>query len=713
MHMSLNQQFTKPGLWNMSLNKILMACGIMILGICLQSRAMAVSLDDIEFSSMSGDRVQINLKFSERLYDDPVSFTIENPARIAIDLPGVNLNLANRNQSIGIGDVLGFSAVEAGGRTRVVVNLVRPVAYDLSVSGNSVLLSVGSSGPSTVAQQTDTASVFSARQPSASGVAAIRNIDFRRGERGEGRIIVTLSDSSTGINLGQEGGRITVDFISTSLPAELDRKLDVIDFATPVMEIDTTSSARGTRMVISTVNEQYDHMAYQSNNVFTIEVTPLSEQEQMELQRQQFGYTGERLSLNFQNIEIRAVLQLIADFTGLNLVASDTVTGSVTLRLRNVPWDQALDIILKSKGLAMRQAGNVMMVGPQEEIAARERLELESLRQVEELAPLRTEFIQINYAKASDFARLIQTGETSLLSARGNVSIDERTNTLIVQDVANSLEEIRAMIAKLDIPVRQVMIESRIVNADESFTRDLGVQFGYSKHTNQNSQADGNLFGAVGGGIPGRYDYGGTTAFHTGGNENLMVNLPVAGATSSLGLAVGRIGSYLLQLELTALLAEGRGEDIASPKVITANQSEAIIESGLQIPFQEATSSGATSVSFQKAVLALRVTPQITPDNRVLLDLNVNQDTRGSPDVLGVPPINTRSVSTKVLVDDGETVVLGGIYNQVDRNSLDRVPFFGDLPYLGFLFKKNRVERSRTELLIFVTPKILREDLTI
>jgi type IV pilus assembly protein PilQ len=712
MYMSLNQQLTKQGLLKRVFNKISIAGGVLLLGFFLQSRAMAISLDDIEVSSLPGDRVQINLKFSESLYDDPVSFTIDNPARIAIDLPDVNLNIANRNQTIGIGDVLGFAAVEAGGRTRVVINLARSVAYDLNTAGDSVILTVGSSSGSTVTQQADSASAFATRQSTATGVSSISNIDFRRGDRGEGRIIVTLTDPSTGINLGQEGGRIFVDFVSASLPAELDRKLDVIDFATPVREIDTTSNARGTRMIISTVNEQYDHMAYQSNNVFTIEVTPLSEQEKTELQRSQFGYTGERLSLNFQNIEIRAVLQLIADFTGLNLVASDTVTGSVTLRLRNVPWDQALDIILKSKGLAMRQAGNVMMVGPQQEIAAQERLELESLRQVEELAPLRTEFMQINYAKASDFARLIQTGETNLLSARGSVSIDDRTNTLIVQDVASSLEDIRGMIAKLDIPVRQVMIESRIVNADESFTRDLGVKFGYSKHTNPLSQEAGDLFGTVGGKLPGDTDFGGTTSFNNG-TENLMVNLPVAGATSTLGLAVGRIGSYLLQLELSALLAEGRGEDIASPKVITANQSEAIIESGLQIPYQEASSSGASTVSFQKAVLALRVTPQITPDNRILLDLNVNQDTRGSPDVLGVPPINTRSVATKVLVDDGETVVLGGIYNQVDRNSLDRVPFFGDLPYLGFLFKKNRVEKSRTELLIFVTPKILREDLRI
>jgi len=587
-----------------------------------------------------------------------------------------------------------------------VVNLVSSTSYDIRLQGNLVLVTLGAGKPA----MDDMQSVSST---SISGRASIENIDFRRGDEGEGRIIVKLSDSSVNVNMGLESGQIVVDFISTSLPSELDRRLDVIDFATPVKEVDTSAHAGGVRMLISTINEQYDHLAYQSEDVFTIEVRPLSQEEQEELKKKKFGYTGERLSLNFQNIEVRAVLQLIADFTGLNLVASDTVGGSVTLRLKNVPWDQALDIILKAKGLGMRQAGNVMMVGPQEEIAAREKLELESARQVEELAPLRTEFVQINYAKAADLAALIQSGDNSLLSDRGNVSIDSRTNTLIVQDVASSLEAIRGMVSKLDIPIRQVMIESRIVNADESFTRDLGVQFGYSKHSSQASQATGELFAAGGGTVPGFRDFGAPTAFNRGGADDLLVSLPVAGATSGIGLAVGKIGSYLLQLELSALLAEGRGEDIASPKVITSNQTEAVIESGVEIPFQEASSSGATSVSFKKAVLSLRVTPQITPDDRILLDLNVTQDTRGSPDVLGVPPINTRNISTQVLVDNGETVVLGGVYSQVDRTSSDRVPFFGELPVLGFLFKKTRVENSRAELLIFVTPKIIKEELKI
>ena len=671
----------------------------------------ATTLDKISYSSLPGDRVQINMQFSEPLSEKPVNFTIDNPARIAVDLPGVDLNLPEKNQAIGVGMAHSVVAVEAGGRTRVVVNLVHPVAYDIDLQGNMVVMTLGNGSASTnVAQKGGVMSASFASRKSAAA-AKIDKIDFRRGDKGEGRIIVTLSDPSVGVNLGQEAGQIIVDFMGTNLPEDLDRRLDVTDFATPVKEIDTSPYGNGTRMVISTVTDQYDHMAYQSDNVFTIEVRPLTKEEKQAQEKKKFGYTGERLSLNFQNIEVRAVLQLIADFTGFNLVATDTVTGSVTLRLKNVPWDQVLDIILKSRGLGMRKDGNVMLVAPQEELAAREKLELESLKQVEDLAPLRTEFIQINYAKASDLATLISSGDNKLLSNRGNVSIDARTNTLIVQDVSSSLEAIRGLISKLDIPIRQVMIESRIVNADENFTKDLGVNFGISGSAqNWTHEAP---YAVIGGTRPGGFSNSSGQGINVSGSDGLLVNLPVPGATSSLGLAVGRIGSWLLQLELTALLAEGRGEDIANPKIITANQKEATIESGVEIPYQEASSSGATSVSFKKAVLSLKVTPQITPDNRVLLDLNVTQDTRGSPDVLGVPPINTRNVTTQVLVDDGETVVLGGIYNQTDRKSLDRTPFFSDLPYIGFLFKHNRVEKNRTELLIFVTPKILKEEKTI
>lgn len=712
------RHIVKSGQIKMTFNKSYLIIGFLLLGLGISTGALAVTLDKISYSSLPGDQVRINLKFSQPLSEKPVNFTIDNPARIAIDLPGVDLNLDKKSQAIGIGMAHSIAAVEAGGRTRVVLNLVHPVAYDMNIEGNDLVVTLGSG--ISAAQAVATEGKMKMGGPGggqmAGSKASIENIDFRRGDQGQGRILVKLSDPSVGINMGQEGDNIVVDFSGTKLPSALDRKLDVVDFATPVKTIDTKPTATGAKMVIATVNAQYDHLAYQSGDMFTIEVRPLSPSEKENQQKAKFGYTGERLSLNFQNIEVRAVLQLIADFTGLNLVASDSVGGSVTLRLKNVPWDQALDIILKSKGLGMRKEGNVLMVAPQQELAAREKLELEAKKQVEELAPLRTEFMQINYAKASDLASLIKSKDNKLLSKRGNVSIDERTNTLIIQDVATSLEAIRNMISKLDIPIRQVMIESRIVNADESFTKDLGVKFGYSKTTSSQTNANGTtrFFSTVGGKLAGDTKYGaGTTSFHTNDQENYMVNLPVPGATSALGLAVGKIGSYLVQLELSALLAEGRGEDIASPKVITANQKEAVIESGVEIPYQQATSSGATSVSFKKAVLSLSVTPQITPDNRVLLDLVVKQDTRGTPDVLGVPPINTRNVTTQVLVNDGETVVLGGIYNQIDRNSSDRVPFFGDLPYLGFLFKKTRTEKSRTELLIFVTPKILKEEMKI
>ena len=590
-----------------------------------QVNAYATTLDDISFSTLPGDRVQFELTLSDPVQGEPLNFTIDNPARIVLDFPDTTLNLKQKNISVGQGAAHSVSAVEAAGRTRVVLNLVNSVGYDMDVRGNTVMVTLAGS----VSGTTSTGPSITARAAAGASESQIENIDFRRGDGGEGRILVTLSDPSASVNLGQEGGKIVVDFLNTSLPEEFNRRLDVVDFATPVKEIDTSPSGTGTRMVISTTTADFDHLAYQSDNQLTIEFKPLTKSEKEEIQKQKFGYTGERLSLNFQDIEVRAVLQLIADFTGLNMVASDTVRGNVTLRLKNVPWDQALDIILKSKGLGMRKDGNVILVAPQEEIAAREKLELEASKQIEELAPLSTEFIQVNYAKAGELAALIKAKENNLLSERGNVSIDERTNTLIVQDVAASLESIRSMVTKLDIPVRQVLIESRIVNADESFAKDLGVNFGFSRTTSgQGTLSDNEAHLTVGGGQPGDTDFGGGTSFNSG-EENLMVTLPVAGATGSFKLAYGVIGSYLLQLELSAALAEGRGEDIASPKVITANQREAVIESGVEIPYQQATSSGATSVSFKKAVLALRVTPQITPDDRVLLDLNVNQDTRG------------------------------------------------------------------------------------
>ena len=674
----------------------------------------AASLDDISYTSLPGDRVQLKLMLSEPVGAEPLSFTIDNPARIALDFPGTELKLANKNQSIGVGNAESVTAVEADGRTRVVLNLVQLVPYTVAANGDTVVVTLDGIQADLEAQSSTPSSMTLAGD--AAG-AMIRDIDFRRGAEGEAQILVDLSDPNVGINIREQGKNILVDFIETGLPNELDRKLDVIDFATPAKEIDTFPHGNGTRMVI-TPTGLYEHLAYQSENTLTLEIKPLTEAEEEQLKKEKFGYTGERLSLNFQDIEVRAVLQLIADFTEFNLVASDSVSGSVTLRLKNVPWDQAMDIILKTKGLGMRQDGNVIMVAPQEEIATREKLELEAQQQLKELAPLRTEFVQINYAKASELADLIKADSNNLLSDRGNVTVDQRTNTLLIQDTANNLSEIREVVEALDIAVRQVLIESRIVVANEDFSKDLGVQFGYSQIDNRQDLtplADGTSAGLtsiVGGAIPGTVDYNNTTTFNTDGLENYIVGLPVAGPAAAFSWSIGRIGSYLLQLELSALQAEGRGEIVASPRVITANQKEAVIESGQEIPYQEATSSGATSVSFKKAVLSLTVTPQITPDDRVIMDLSVTRDAVGQV-FAGVPSIDTNEIDTQVLVENGETVVLGGIYESTNRDDTTSVPFFGELPYLGRLFKRTEVEQSKQELLIFVTPKILKEDLTV
>jgi len=672
----------------------------------------AATLDDISYSVLPGERVQLKIELSEAMQGEPLSFTIDNPARIALDFPNTTLGSgARKNQSIDVGVAHSVSAVEAAGRTRVVLNLVKSVPYEVDVQGSIVTVTLGGGVSSSAAVSSGGTSYISETGSS------IEGIDFRRGDDGEGRVIITLSDPSISVDMNREGGKIVLDFIGASLPLELDRKLDVVDFATPVKEVDTKSSKNGTRMQISTTTQEYDHLAYQSENTFIVEVRPLDVLEQA-ARKELVGFTGERLSLNFQDIEVRAVLQLIADFTGLNMVASDTVGGNVTLRLKNVPWDQALDIILKAKGLGMRQIDNVIMVAPNAEITAREQLELEASKQVEELAPLHTEFMQVNYAKAIDLASLIKAEENSLLSERGSVTIDVRTNTLIVQDVANSLENIRQMILKLDIPIRQVLIESRIVNADESFAKDLGVRFGYAKNTKQANAITREDIGRhpidpvaiFTGSEAGNVDGTGGTARE--GIENLLVDLPSLASGAGASLIVGKIGSYLLQLELTAMIAEGRGEDIASPKVITSNQHKATISSGVEIPYQSGSSAEGFTTEFKEALLSLDVTPQITPDDRVLLDLSVTQDSPGIP-IAGNIPINTRKVATQVMVDNGETVVLGGVYTRTKNDAIDRVPFFGDLPYVGFLFKRTTESETKSELLIFVTPKILKEDLRI
>ena len=659
-------------------------CGLVITLLASATPLLAATskIKDITFTQVAGDQVQIRIAF-EGPAVEPGSFTINQPARIALDFPNTSSALGWKNKNVGIGFAKSITAVEAGNRTRVILNLVQLLPFETAIDGRSVVVTLASSG-----------------------------------SNGEGRIVVTLSDPNTPASSGETGKEIFVDFGNTSLPTELQQRLDVTDFATPVQYIDATSSGNRVRLSIAPAGE-YEYLAYQAGTTYTIEVKPVTKEEK-EASKEGPEYTGEKLSLNFQDIEVRAVLQLIADFTNLNMVTSDSVKGNLTLRLKNVPWDQALDIVLKTKGLAMRQTGNVILVAPAEEISAREKLELESKKQIEELEPLRTELIQVNYAKAEELATLLKSKGTTVLSERGSTSVDPRTNTIIAVDTADRLVEVRKLVNKLDIPVRQVMIDSRIVIANSNFAKDLGAKFGVTgwdfNHTKGgttylgsgstdatdqmwssfNNNADGTFEVPSGsGGIPQRL------------NSNLPAT-PDAGLPSHIAFAI--LGqNALLDLELSALQIEGKGEIISNPRVVTSDQQEAIIQQGTEIPYQEASSSGATSTSFKEAVLKLQVTPQITPDERIILDLSVNQDDVGSGTFNGVPPINTKAIKTQVLINNGDTVVLGGVYIERNVDSVTRVPFFGDLPFIGALFRSTSENNSKEELLIFVTPKILKE----
>ncbi|MET1256308.1 type IV pilus secretin PilQ [Aliikangiella maris] len=662
----------------------------------------AAEIQDISFDVMPGDKVLITVKMDS----PPPAFkeiTTDNPARIWMDFDGVASALKRKTHSIGIGATRSVTAVEAGGKTRLVVNLVEMVPFSTKVEGNNLMLTVGygqdqvantgfNSSQQPVAQQTQSSRATVSDED-------IANIDFRRGENGEGRIVVELNNSNIGIDLRQEGRTIFADFVGAKMSNNLIRKLDVIDFATPAKMVSTSRVGGNIRLAIDTLDE-FEYLAYQADNTYVIELKPLTPEEVERKKLDEPVYTGERLSLNFQDIPVRAVLAIIAEFTGLNLVTSDTVSGTITLRLQTVPWDQALDILLKTKGLDKRQNGNVLLVAPAAEIAAREAMELQTEKQIEQLAPLRSEYIQVNYAKATSLADLIRTKGANYLSSRGSVSVDERTNHLLIQDTAKKLDQIRLMIRKLDVPVRQVLIESRIVVAESGMGEELGVRLGV---TDRGSN----------GAISGDANSSSNVYFQNSpGARSFAVDLPVANAAGSIGMTVARmLDGTILDLELSALESERRGEVIASPRVITANQKEAYIESGEEIPYLTASSAGNTTVTWKKAVLALKVTPQITPDDRIILDLQVNQDTRGENVVNFGPAINTREVGTQVLVENGETVVLGGVYQQSVNYDVSKVPFLGDLPGVGALFRYSKETSSKQELLMFVTPKIVKESI--
>jgi type IV pilus assembly protein PilQ len=743
----------------------------------------AVELTDIQFAAQSGNRVEIQLLFSAPV-SAPRTFDTVSPARIALDFDGVGNALARGAIPIGVGAVHSVVAVAANNRARVVVNLKDPVHFRVKTEGNRVLLDIDAQAGLDVADPLPPAPEAARTTPRAPGsapwtrrasdaVAApgpnVRDIDFRRGPDGEGRVLIKLPTPATRVTVREQGSQVLVEIIDTALPQRLFRRLDVGDFATPVVAVEAKPKGRNVQIEVQTGSD-FEYMAFQTDDVFTLEIRRLTAAEKEQLARDKVVYDGERLSLNFQDIEVRAVLQLLADFTDVNLVASDSVDGNITLRLKNVPWDQALDIILKTKNLTKRQDGNVIMVGPFDEIVGHEERSLSADQRLEELAPVRSEFISIQFAKAAEIAAFIRgasslesslssregldalgrdaeeyertvteaTKDSILTPGRGSVTFDERTNTLLVMDTSARLDAIREVVARLDIPVRQVMIESRVVIANNDFTRDLGVRFGLATSMGSLNSNEMLVGGGLQGNIPGWGGYNaGPFGLNTAGQPNnaiilnpgtetpvdiptdstpsLLVNLPARLAEnrgSAVNFLIGRVGSYLLQLELSAMQREGRGEVISSPRVITSDQKEAKIEVGKKIPYSTVSQDG-TNVQFENATLSLKVTPAITPDDRIIMDLVVTKD---EPDFLntaadGTPSINTREIETRVLVANGETVVLGGVYERTKIFSKEQVPWLGDVPVLGRLFKQEFREDNNSELLIFVTPKILKGDL--
>ncbi len=682
----------------------------------LSLAALAQSGNSIERidATQTGTSVVLTIQLKAPPGGAPASFSVANPARIAIDLPLTANNLGRNSVEINQGDLRSVNVVQAQGRSRVVLNLRRAVTHTITVDGSTVQVALGAASDTTTFRAAEPVGAQAATATAAAeGPRTLRAIDFRRGAEGEGRVVVDLSDPNTSVDIRQQGPQVIVDFLNTSLPDALRRRLDVTDFGTPVALVNTFAQGNNVRMVIEP-RGLWEQNAYQSDTRFVVEVKPVKEDPTRLFQGTRQGYQGERLSLNFQNVDVRSLLQVIADFTNLNIITSDSVQGSITLRLKDVPWDQALDIILQSKGLDMRKNGNVIIVAPREEIATKEKLELEARNQIADLEPLRTENFVINYQKADDVRKLLVDDKQRLLSKRGSVVTDVRTNQMFVQDTASRLEEVRRLLQRIDVPVPQVLIEARIVEADDRFSQNLGARFGFARITNNawlNSGA-GSTFGPGGGGG------GGTNTITIGGttvtNPN-FVNLPSAGLggfqAGSIGLTLFNSSvTRLLNLELSALEADGRGKIISSPRVITADKIKALIEQGTEIPYQAATSSGATQIQFRKAVLKLEVTPQITPEGAIFMDVKVNRDSPSSIATGGAGvAIDTKAVQTQVLVENGGTVVLGGIYEQTERTTTTKVPLLGDVPVLGWLFRNRTRVNDRTELMIFITPRVVSE----
>lgn len=678
-------------------------------------------------ANQQGGNVVLNVTMKEAPARAPIGFSITNPARIALDF-GATANATGKTaQDINLGDVRGVNLVQAGERTRLVLNLQRPQNYVTAIEGRSVLVTVEGAGG--VARAAAPAAAVPAGAAAPAPVQLLRDLDFRRGSNGEGRVVVDLPNGQVGVDVRQAGNQIQVDFLNTGLPPSLRRRLDVTDFGTPVSRITTTAQGSNVKMLID-AQGNWEQSVYQSDTQLVIDVKPVKE-DPNRLATGAQGYKGEKVSFNFQNIDVRAALQAVADISGLNIIASDSVSGNLTLQLKQVPWDQALDVIMQAKGLDMRKNGNVMWIAPKEELLSKEKLELEQKAQITDLEPLRSEIFQLNYQKAESFRTVFgldaggaSTGADSrnrVLSRRGSAIIDPRTNQLFVTDVASKIEDIRKLIQKVDIRTKQVLVEARLVEANDGFSRNLGAKLGFSdlrgiRGGDAGYQINGNQRVAIGGNLTGVGETTGQVPATSGFANSQMVNLPanpingVAAPTIAFSLFSSAANRFL-NLELSALEADGKGKIISSPRVVTEDNVAAVIEQGVELPYQQATSSGATSIAFRKANLRLEVTPQVTPDGNVVLDVDVAKDSQGQSTTAGFA-INTQHVKTKVMVENGGTVVLGGIYQQTESSDVSKVPLVGDIPVVGNLFKSTSRSTRKTELLVFITPKIVADRVT-
>ncbi|WP_157314262.1 type IV pilus secretin PilQ [Chitinibacter sp. GC72] len=667
------------------------------------------SITAVEVSNISAEKQIVKITFNGTP-PVPTSFSVNSPPRIAFDFANTSNQAGQSAVQVNGAALRLINIAEGTGRTRLVLNLQKPASYETKVENNSLLIAIDGATLGAISAKNSgpaRSNVQFAESKATGKREGIQDIDFRRGSAGEGKVIIDLSSSNVGIDIRQQGKKLLVEFAKVGLPKNLERSLDVADFGTPIQKVDTFGQGDTVKMLIEPKGN-WEYSAYQTENRFVVEVRDASDVK-LKTAQSKANYKGEKLSLNFQSVEIRTVLQVIAEFTGLNIITSDTVSGTLTLRLKDVPWDQALDIILQAKGLDQRKSGNVMWIAPRDELASKEKQELESKKQIAELEPTRTEYFALKYTKAEEMKTVLTDEKQKLLSPRGSAVIVPRTNQVIVQDIPSKLEQIRELIAKTDIPVRQVMIEARIVEAEDGFSRNLGVKF-HGLFANKHGGTSGGL----------------TTKDYTSTGGSTYPGPALAGDAPAVNLPAGKIGGFdpgsiamllagsdgLLGLELTALEQDGKGKVVSSPRLVTADQVEAVIEDGQEIPYTESSQNGATSISFKKATLSLKVTPQITPDGNVFMDVAVNKDSRGT-DTLNGPAINTKQIKTKVLVENGGTVVIGGIYIEEGKNTVTQIPVLGDIPMVGNLFKNRANTTQKRELLIFLTPRVLQSDLTL